>query len=338
VQRLSDPGVFEFRRARSHRVPEVRVETSERMVLTPPLDLKRVVTASVRTTSYSALTAVSLVHADVGRDVDALPERPLEVDAAGQIGAVELPLAELPPGPRTGEALHELLEHTDFASFQASSSAPDVAATLTRFGLDAARFEQPVRRGVSRVLDVRLLDTEPELKLRSLAAGSYRAELEFLMRVSHLRAETLAASFGSELSGVSDDYVSDIQRLKFDPVTGYLRGFIDLVFEHAGRFYVVDYKSNALGAGIDAYSASAIEQTMRLHHYPIQAALYAAAVDRWLRVTRQGYRYAEHFGGVFYLFLRGMAPEFGHSRGVFFHRPSEGALHRFDAMLEGDSA
>jgi exodeoxyribonuclease V beta subunit len=310
--------------------------------LVEPIGLTRVVAASVQTTSYSALTSVSTVHSEVGRDVDALSgvTQPGEGDTyAGGVDpmrpSVELPLAELPAGPRTGEALHTILELADFQHFEPEGGTPDVAGILERFGLDGPRYEAQVRRGLGAVLEVPLNPMQPVLKLANVAQAQKRSELEFLLKVRALSVARLTSELGPELTGLDAAYQGELGRLHFDPITGYLRGFIDLVFEQGGRFYVVDYKSNALGDNAQCFELGRLKREMRRHHYPVQAAIYAAAVDRWLRGAKAGYDYETHFGGVYYLFLRGMRPELGATSGVFFHRPSAEALQRFERMLEG---
>jgi exodeoxyribonuclease V beta subunit len=88
---------------------------------------------------------------------------------------------------------------------------------------------------------------------------------------------------------------------------GMLMGFADLVFEHGGRYWVLDYKSNALGLHDDDYHRDALEAAMAEHRYDVQAALYLLALHRLLEL-RLGKRYdpARQLGGAIYLFLRGI--------------------------------
>ncbi len=110
---------------------------------------------------------------------------------------------------------------------------------------------------------------------------------------------------------------------------GLVTGTVDLVFEHQGRYYIADFKSDLLGHRFEDYGPRRIGQEMRDRRYDLQYALYALALHRYLRVRLRGYRYERHFGGVFYLFLRGMRPA-GGRRGVFFSRPPAGIMHRLD--------
>ena len=94
---------------------------------------------------------------------------------------------------------------------------------------------------------------------------------------------------------------------------GMLMGFADLVFEHGGKYWVLDYKSNHLGDGDADYDSTALARAMAEHRYDVQAALYLLALHRLLK-SRLGssYRPEEHLGGAVYLFLRGIkGPESG---------------------------
>jgi exodeoxyribonuclease V beta subunit len=113
-----------------------------------------------------------------------------------------------------------------------------------------------------------------------------------------------------------------------------LKGFIDLVFEHDGRFYVVDYKSNHLGPMPRDYGASSLVEAMLHHDYFLQYHLYVVAVHRWLSRRLRDYDYERHFGGVYYLFARGMSAEHP-GMGVFVDRPSHARTEALSRVLEG---
>jgi exodeoxyribonuclease V beta subunit len=89
-------------------------------------------------------------------------------------------------------------------------------------------------------------------------------------------------------------------------VNGMLKGFIDLVFEHEGRWYVADYKSNWLGRDADAYTVAAMRESVLQSRYDLQYAIYTLALHRQLQARLPAYDYARHMGGVLYLYLRGV--------------------------------
>ncbi|HEY3553852.1 MAG TPA: PD-(D/E)XK nuclease family protein, partial [Casimicrobiaceae bacterium] len=115
------------------------------------------------------------------------------------------------------------------------------------------------------------------------------------------------------------------------------RGFIDLVFEHGSRYYVLDWKTNHLGYAPADYAPDALAAAMAAHGYHLQALLYSVALARYLAQRVPGYRHDAHFGGVIYLFVRGVRPGWqnadGTATGVHFHRPSAATLARLDALL-----
>jgi exodeoxyribonuclease V beta subunit len=96
---------------------------------------------------------------------------------------------------------------------------------------------------------------------------------------------------------------------------------------------VVDYKSNLLGPDPDSYLGPRLRREMSLHHYHLQYHLYVLAVHRYLTLRLPVYDYARDFGGVAYLFLRGMSPRHAPGCGVFFERPAPALLADLSALV-----
>ena len=117
---------------------------------------------------------------------------------------------------------------------------------------------------------------------------------------------------------------------------GLLMGFADLVYEQGGRFGVLDYKSNALGARDADYTVAAMEAAMLEHRYDVQAALYLLALHRLLR-TRLGraYQPAQQLHGAVYLFLRGVGTT---SAGAYHLAAPLALIDALDAMLPQGTA
>lgn len=155
-------------------------------------------------------------------------------------------------------------------------------------------------------------------------------ELEFWMPVEALSAPRLDALCGQHL-------LPGLERpaLPQRELRGLLMGFADLVFEHGGRYWVLDYKSNALGDEDGAYGPAALRAAMVAHRYDVQAALYTAALHRLLRERlREAYEPARQLGGALYLFLRGIQ---GRERGCVHLPPSMALLDAIDSMLDGSA-
>jgi exodeoxyribonuclease V beta subunit len=134
------------------------------------------------------------------------------------------------------------------------------------------------------------------------ALGSLLPEMEFWLPAERLHAREVDALCQQHLlPGVSRPQLPDAQ------LHGMLMGFADLVFEHEGRYWVLDYKSNHLGADDAAYTPQALADAMAHHRYEVQAALYMLALHRLLRARLgEAYDPAQQFGGAVYLFLRGI--------------------------------
>ena len=114
---------------------------------------------------------------------------------------------------------------------------------------------------------------------------------------------------------------------------GMLMGFADLVFEQAGRFWVLDYKSNHLGDGDASYSQPALQAAVCAHRYDVQAAIYLLALHRLLRARLgQSYNPSQQLGGAVVYFLRGVH---GPASGCCLLAPPLALLDGLDALLGG---
>jgi exodeoxyribonuclease V beta subunit len=170
------------------------------------------------------------------------------------------------------------------------------------------------------------------LRLQDIGSRQRLNELEFTYPLAWLRAETLRALLARH-GCMAGPFRERLERLEFSPLHGYMKGFIDLVFEANGRFYLVDYKSNWLGATPAAYRREDLEAAMAREAYRLQYLIYTVALHRYLRVRVADYAYEKHFGGVFYLFLRGMDPATGPQCGVFHDCPTPALIAALDQLM-----
>ena len=106
----------------------------------------------------------------------------------------------------------------------------------------------------------------------------------------------------------------------FDQLEGMMNGKIDLFFEHAGKYYILDWKSNFLGDRVEDYSQEKVWEAMDENNYHLQYHIYTIAVCKYLKMRKPDFNYETDFGGVFYLFLRGVRKD--GNFGVFFHKPA----------------
>ncbi len=244
-----------------------------------------------------------------------------------------VPLAELPAGARTGTCLHEILERAELSGGDRAELEKLSAERLAAGGLDAARWASPVAAALEDVARVPLGRDGGGPRLADIESSARAVELEFALPVEvPVAAELVAEAIGRGAEAPSPGYLERLAALGEVP-PGTLRGFIDLVFEWRGRYYLVDYKSNHLGPCWDDYSPSELEAEMEAHHYHLQSHLYALALDRLLRSRLPGIGIAQKLGGTIYLFLRGMHPQRGAGSGVFRARPSAESIAALDRLF-----
>ena len=256
-------------------------------------------------------------------------------------------------GTGPGTCLHAVLQYARWDQPDADDDRQRVQAhnretverALQAHGLD--RRGRPHRAPVEPVSEVlALLDrvaaaplfgSDGDTPHRLVDAEHRVAEWSFAFPLGRVAPSTLARAFrdhGTDPFGA--DYADAIAALSRDAVDGLMVGEVDLVACAADRWWVVDWKSNRLGADASAYTASALAATMTGHHYGLQLHLYTLGLHRYLR-SRLGdeYDYDAHVGGATYAFLRGL--DDGSDAGLFTHRPSAALLDALDQILAPDA-
>ncbi|TDB04270.1 exodeoxyribonuclease V subunit beta [Halomonas marinisediminis] len=244
-----------------------------------------------------------------------------------------------PRGPAAGTFLHGLLEWAGQEGFSRLAAEPErLDDTLARrANLRGWRERIPALQAWLRGLLASELPVPnaPEgpvapLRLDRLESTRYQVELEFWFaahRVDTTRLDALVSTH--TLGGAARP------ALERDRLNGMLKGFIDLVVEHEGRFYVLDWKSNHLGRDDEAYSEAAMRDAVRERRYDLQYCLYLLALHRLLRARLPNYDIDRHLGGALYVFLRGQhAP----SRGVHRERPPRQLIEALDALFRDADA
>lgn len=270
------------------------------------------------------------------------PSRVLPEDGEG----LPAHILDFPKGSRAGIFLHTLFESIDFQSgqllsAQAGLNGPGAAyASVQEFiasQLASAALVEPERVAywserlhywLQAALDTSLI---PGLKLRSVSLEHCVPEMNFHFPVGRLSAECMDRL----LRRYADQDVPEA--VEFQTFEGHIKGAIDLVFAHEGQYYVLDYKSNYLGANLHDYDQTAMKMAMADHRYDLQYLLYTLAVHRYLK-HRLGerYSYARDVGGVLYLFLRGLevqSPEADGKSGVFFYKPPAELIEQLDQLM-----
>jgi exodeoxyribonuclease V beta subunit len=279
--------------------------------------------------SYSGLVS-DRRQSEEGNDYDAVPSWGLE----DPIQTLEEPAGffAFPKGARAGTFLHDVFEHLDFCNGHAASRQDLVREKLNQYGYDLS-WLKPVCDMLDRVLRVSLDPEQPEFCLSRVRGEDRLNELEFYFPLKLLSPEKV----GEILSrGKRHPEVPErIERLTFSPVRGFMKGFIDMIFRFEDRYYLVDWKSNFLGAGVGDYGLANLARAMEENFYILQYTFYTLALNRYLKLRAQPYDYDRHFGGILYVFLRGVDPDKGSEFGIYRDKPPRALIETLTEDLMG---
>jgi exodeoxyribonuclease V beta subunit len=241
-------------------------------------------------------------------------------------------------GAVTGNMLHAIFENVNFTAphgwdavvskmvkrFQVRNSADSGASDS---------FESSLTIMVREILETQLLPSGI-FSLSELDRTNRMAELEFDLdlqpfRVSELQSLAPAhAPFKVALT--DEDGMGSRSELE-----GIMNGLMDLFFEWEGKFYILDWKSNYLGDRVEDYSEEQLKTAMAENNYHLQYHLYTLAAVRYLQSRIPEFDYDSQFGGVIYLFVRGVRR--GRREGIFYTMPDRKVIEGMDALFHGQN-
>ncbi len=229
-------------------------------------------------------------------------------------------ILDLPRGKQVGTVLHRHFENCYFSDLANTEEIDKLRQSLQ---LDKT-FTEPLQNWLQQISHTPL-SNEIGIALADLANKDCIKEMPFYLAI---REHFDVAAFNRALK--AHHHLSS-EPLQFEKIQGMVRGSIDLVFRHNGKYYLVDYKSNFLGSTLADYNQEALKKEMLHSHYDWQYLIYTLALHRYLQSVVPHYDYARDFGGVFYLFLRGMNGE--PQSGVFYDRPSVELITELDGVF-----
>jgi len=239
-----------------------------------------------------------------------------------------------PAGRVGGNALHDVFESLDFRRSDDDRSREMVRRTLTRHGLldDAGTAEARVGDVVEMLRTVCLSPVPGTgFALADVAPRSGLREWRFDLSVTTTSPRRIAEVLAAHGSAHARAYAPVLRTLRESVVGGYLSGVVDLAFEHDAKWWLVDWKSNHLGDTDQDYASDALANAMMQAHYTLQYHLYLLALHRHLSARQPGYDPALHWGGVVYVFLRGVT---GQGEGGWFRdAPTPALLEALDSAL-----
>ena len=291
------------------------------------------------TASFSSLTRgleAGTPHEEalLDADMDAFPSASPEHISIHQVSAWQT----FPAGARYGSLLHDLLEWQAQQGWPLAQTKPADWQQLAWQQLvqrksdwlqlppDAQAMLNPWLQATLRT-PLPLLDAQHHkplaqaLSLQSLQAAQAWPEMEFSISAGRVSS--------AELDRLIRQHVfPGEQRPALLPqvMQGMLTGFMDLVFEHEGRYWVMDYKSNKL----PDYQAPQLRQAVLDKRYDVQYVLYILALHRLLKSRLPDYHFETHIGGAVYVFMRGINDT---NAGVHALRPAFALIDQLDQLF-----
>lgn len=254
---------------------------------------------------------------DDAKDYDS--QNAIEISTA-LLSENESNILDLPRGKQVGTALHRHFENCYFSDLANTEEIDKLRQSLQ---LDET-FTEPLQNWLQQISHTPL-SNEIGIALADLANKDCIKEMPFYLAIrEHFDVEAFNRALKAHHHLPSEP-------LQFEQIQGMVRGSIDLVFRHNGKYYLVDYKSNFLGSTLADYNEDELKKEILHSHYDWQYLIYTLALHRYLQSVVPKYDYARDFGGVFYLFLRGMNGE--PQSGVFYDRPSVELITELDGVF-----
>ncbi|MDZ7680160.1 MAG: exodeoxyribonuclease V subunit beta [Fodinibius sp.] len=289
---------------------------------TPPLEARTFDRSTPLNNGYS-LSSFSSLSSWMDEDDPDMPDYDqfITVDNMEEPSrAREQSMFTFPKGPQPGTCLHHIFEEIDFTTLDQKDTLID--ESLGRHGIDR-QWKAVVSEMLETVVHKPLYPVR-NLQLAKLSSSDLVPEMEFYYQNGDIETTDLLsiirpeASTGNKRGGAE---------------AGFLKGFIDLTFRFDGKFYLLDYKSNYLGDSVANYEADQLIHEMQEASYDLQYHIYTIALHRFLQKRLPDYSYHDHFGGAFYLFLRGMNAS--GNEGIFFDKPDGSVINKLNSYIAG---
>lgn len=234
-------------------------------------------------------------------------------------------------GADIGNILHNTLEHTDFTTADIDDDILNEQMAISKVvpNEDFGSLKQWLIECLNA--PIAEIATDNSFTLKDIANNKTLKEVEFYFPIdnSSLNKQKIFKLL-AEYRGQSHINIDT----GFEKVFGMLHGFIDLIFEYNGKFYVADYKSNYIGDKLEDYTQEAMCAKNQESFYDLQYLIYSVALDRYLKQHVANYTFEEHFGGVYYFYLRGMKD--GH--GVYTAQPSQEIITKLSNLFIGGAS
>lgn len=228
---------------------------------------------------------------------------------------------DLKRGAKTGNLLHYIFENIDFANEKNWNKLVENAIKRTGYNNSTWTNDKLIAL-LRNTLQSEIRTPNDNFSMSQVSTEQRLNELEFDFPLKPFHTNQLK-SLAEEISQWD---VKDLEQLE-----GIMNGKIDLFFEKNGKYYVLDWKSNYLGDATEDYEQEKLALAMAENNYNLQYHIYTVAVNKYLKTRLPNFNYERDFGGVIYLFLRGLRT--GSNNGVFFHKPDWSNIEKLESVL-----
>lgn len=228
---------------------------------------------------------------------------------------------QLDRGSITGNLLHHILENISFSN-QASWQYV-IANGIRRFvPWKVETYQEQLMQLLHHLMHVNLQSNTDSFSLSQINAYEIVQEMEFDFPVSTFHPQKLKELLNQE---------SEVELNYFTELEGIMNGKIDLFFKHNEKYFILDWKSNFLGNQLADYKKDALLKAMNEHNYHLQYLIYTTAAKKFLEFKIPDFNYERDFGGVFYLFIRGIREN--EVSGVYYCLPTLQQINRIESIL-----
>ncbi len=299
-------------------------------------DFKGKIDRQFRISSFSSLisrrdNSAEMADYDVAGELGGYDNKEFEglIDGEEELSGI----FSFPRGVKAGKFIHDILEHFDFTERDEFQMRDLVEKKLNEYGFESV-WNETICRMIKNTLTVPLEPDQKGFTLSNISNKDRLNEMEFYYPLKSISRGKLKGvfeyAFGAEPVGSFPEHIGT---LHFSPVSGFMKGFMDMVFQFQGKYYIVDWKSNFLGSRIIDYGREPLYRAMKRHFYVLQYHIYSIALNQYLQLRIPDYNYGKHFGGVYYIFIRGIDPDMGSDFGIYRDRPSEQLINELCAEL-----
>lgn len=247
-------------------------------------------------------------------------------------------LMDFPGGMITGNFFHDILENTDFKSTEPPTVMVSEKLNLYGFGEERSDTVLQLIEDV-RTLPLKSAATPDEpFFFSSIPRNQIKKEMAFQYSINQVTLDKMIEVLKSvEQTPILQALQVSLESIPYQELNGFMRGFIDMVFCHQGRYYVLDWKTNNLGKKYQDYSPENLQSKINDFHYNLQYFIYSIALHKYLKTRIQDYQFDQHFGGVYYLFLRGIQSN-SDQYGVYYESLAESqvVIERLGELFQGD--